>query len=234
MAELINAERFLLFREYYDDLVGYLTAKLWSRDHAMDVAQETFLRVLTHPSSRPILQPRAFLFKTAINLSIDLFRKRQWQAEEPFNVEELQDVLTVPADQETALEEREQIQLLYKAIQELPPSVGRSLCCISKNFPRPTLPHNWGFSKAWWKNTSIRPWRTVENDLETSPDARAVTRTSDRNTGPLGDSLRMLTVWLRCASFVSALGEQFRESSQHIGPLGRLVPSHELDQCRYL
>lgn len=148
MAELINAERFLLFREYYDDLVGYLTAKLWSRDHAMDVAQETFLRVLTHPSSRPILQPRAFLFKTAINLSIDLFRKRQWQAEEPFNVEELQDVLTVPADQETALEEREQIQLLYKAIQELPPQCREVFVLYLKELPQADIAAQLGIFKS--------------------------------------------------------------------------------------
>lgn len=121
MAELINTERFLLFREYYDELVTYLTMKLRSRDQAMDVAQETFLRVLTQPPSRTIQQPRAFLYKTALNLSIDLFRRRKWQAEERLDTEELRDILTVPAEQETLLELREQVHCLYQAIQELPP-----------------------------------------------------------------------------------------------------------------
>lgn len=121
MAELITTERFSLFREYYDELVTHLTMKLRSRDQAMDVAQETFLRVLTKEPSEPILQPRAFLYKTALNLSIDLFRKRTRQAEDALDSEDLQDVLTVPADQDTLVESRQQVQLLYRAIQELPP-----------------------------------------------------------------------------------------------------------------
>lgn len=121
MSELITAERFLLFREYYDELVTYLTMKLRSHDQAMDVAQETFLRVLTQPPSHTIRQPRAFLYKTALNLSIDLFRRRKWQAEERLDTEELRAILTVPAEQETLLELREQVHCLYQAIQELPP-----------------------------------------------------------------------------------------------------------------
>ena len=121
MAEFTTAERFSVFREYYDDLVSYLTMKLRSRDQAMDVAQETFLRVLTREPSAPILQPRAFLYKTALNLSIDLFRKRRQQAEEPLDSEDLQHLLPVPANQERIVESREQVLLLYRAILELPP-----------------------------------------------------------------------------------------------------------------
>ncbi len=121
MSELLCTKRFPLFQEYYDELVTYLTMKLRSRDQAMDVAQETFLRVLTQPPSRPILQPRAFLYKTALNLSIDLYRKRKCRAEETLDTEEFHDVLTVPADQDTLIESREQVQRLYQAVQELPP-----------------------------------------------------------------------------------------------------------------
>jgi RNA polymerase sigma-70 factor (ECF subfamily) len=121
MAELITAERFSVFREYYDDLVTYLTMKLRSRDQAVDVAQETFLRVLTREPSGPILQPRAFLYRTALNLSIDLFRKRRQQAEVALDSEDIQDLLTVPADQERIVESREQVATLYRAILELPP-----------------------------------------------------------------------------------------------------------------
>ncbi len=121
MSELISAERFSLFQEYYDELVTYLTMRLRSRDHAEDVAQETYLRVLTQEVSQPIVQPRAFLYKIAFNLSIDLFRKRKRQAEETLDVEELHDILTMPADQDTRLEVREQVQCLYEAVHELPP-----------------------------------------------------------------------------------------------------------------
>jgi RNA polymerase sigma-70 factor (ECF subfamily) len=125
MTELIAAERFALFREYYDELVTYFTAKLRSRDQAMDVVQETYLRILSREPSIPILQPRAFLYRTALNLSIDLFRKRRHQAEEALDSEDLQDLLTVPADQERVVESREQVHLLHQAILELPPKCRR-------------------------------------------------------------------------------------------------------------
>ncbi|BCA52869.1 RNA polymerase sigma factor FecI [Nitrospira sp. KM1] len=115
------ADRYSLFREYYDELVSYLTLKLRSRDHAMDIAQETYLRVMTQESSAPILQPRAFLYKTALNLAIDLFRKTKRQAEESLDSDDVQDALVVEADQHTRAETREQVRQLYEAILELPP-----------------------------------------------------------------------------------------------------------------
>ncbi|MEX5217139.1 MAG: sigma-70 family RNA polymerase sigma factor [Nitrospiraceae bacterium] len=121
MTNFTAAERFSVFGEYYDELVTYLTAKLRSRDQAMDVAQETYLRVLARESSQPILQPRAFLYRTALNLSIDLFRKRRQQAEETLDSDGIQDFLTMPADQERIIESRQQVRILYGAILELPP-----------------------------------------------------------------------------------------------------------------
>lgn len=116
-----TADRFLLFRDYYDELVVHLTGKLRSRDQAMDVAQDTFLRLLTQESTSPITQPRAFLYKTAWHLTVDLFRKKKRQAEESLESEEIRDALTVSADQDAIVESKELVTLLYRAIQELPP-----------------------------------------------------------------------------------------------------------------
>jgi len=86
----------------------------------MDVAQETYLRVLTNTSASSILQPRAFLYRTAINLTIDLFRKRQRQSEESLDVDGVREALVAPAEQEQVVEARERVRLLYDAILELP------------------------------------------------------------------------------------------------------------------
>jgi RNA polymerase sigma factor (sigma-70 family) len=123
--DFIATDRFPLFREYYDELVAHLTKKLRSRDHAMDVAQETFLRVLTQPPYVAIEQPRAFLYKTAWNLCLDLFRKQRRQAEESLELDEIQDALTVSADQDAIVEAKQQVTLLCRAIQELPPKCRR-------------------------------------------------------------------------------------------------------------
>ncbi|WP_447599377.1 sigma-70 family RNA polymerase sigma factor [Nitrospira sp. Nam80] len=117
----ITANRFQLFRDYYDELVAHLTRKLRSRDQAMDVAQETFLRVLSQQPDARVEHPRAFLYKTAWNLSVDLFRKQRRQAEESLESQEIQEVLIVSADQDTIVEVKEQVELLCRAIQELPP-----------------------------------------------------------------------------------------------------------------
>jgi RNA polymerase sigma factor (sigma-70 family) len=123
--DFITTDRFLLFQEYYDELVAHLTKKLRSRDQAMDLAQDTFLRVLTQGLNTPVEQPRAFLYKTAWNLSVDLFRKKRRQAEESLESEEIREVLTVSADQDAIVESKEQVELLCRAIQELPPKCRR-------------------------------------------------------------------------------------------------------------
>jgi RNA polymerase sigma-70 factor (ECF subfamily) len=87
----------------------------------MDVAQETFLRVLTHESSSPIGKPRAFLYRTALNLTVDLFRRQQRHVEESLDEESLEGSLIAPAEQETHAEAKEQVRLLYEAVMELPP-----------------------------------------------------------------------------------------------------------------
>ncbi len=121
MANEIAAERFVIFRQYYDELVKFLTVKLRSRDQALDVAQETFLRVLAQGSSVPIDRPRAFLNKTAINLTVDLFRRRQRRVEQSLDTDDIQTVLVAPPEQETVVAAKEQIRLLYEALMELPP-----------------------------------------------------------------------------------------------------------------
>jgi len=120
VANQIAAERAVIFQQYYDELVRFLTAKLRSRDQAMDVTQETFLRVLATDSNGSILRPRAFLYKTAINLTVDLFRKRRRQREESLEAGDFQDALVAPADQESMVETSQQIRLLQEAILELP------------------------------------------------------------------------------------------------------------------
>lgn len=121
MDNQLVAERFSLFREYYDELLSYLTLRLRSRDQAKDVTQETFLRVLSQAPSTPIQQPRAFLYRTALNLTVDLFRKQQRQPEESLDEADRQETLVAPAEQYAHAEAREQHRLLYEAVLELPP-----------------------------------------------------------------------------------------------------------------
>ena len=120
MPEPVNTTSFPLFQEYYAELLAFLTRKLGSRDQALDVTQETYLRILTKTPSYPILKPKAFLYRTAINLSIDIFRKQQRQTHVSLESEDVQHFLAVPSDQETTLETKKQALRLCQAIGELP------------------------------------------------------------------------------------------------------------------
>jgi RNA polymerase sigma-70 factor, ECF subfamily len=62
-----------LFRAYQEPLVRYLTRRLGDRDWAEEVAQETFLRAVRHPTS--VASERAWVFAVATNLVRDEARK---------------------------------------------------------------------------------------------------------------------------------------------------------------
>lgn len=63
-----------LFRAHNEALVRFLSSRLHSRQEAMEVAQEAYVRMLNlaHPGAVSFL--RAFLFRTAANLAVDRMR----------------------------------------------------------------------------------------------------------------------------------------------------------------
>ncbi|MFQ6347730.1 sigma-70 family RNA polymerase sigma factor [Pseudomonas sp. R11F] len=62
------------FFEHYEELVGTWTRRLRNRQHAEDLAHDTFVRVL-ESSSAEVEQPRAYLHQTARNIAVDAYRR---------------------------------------------------------------------------------------------------------------------------------------------------------------
>ncbi len=110
-----------LFQQYYGELLRFLTAKLGCREQAADVVQETFLRVRGVQDLAGVAQPRAFLYKTALNLTVDVFRRQRVRAERGLGLDLAEDLPSLVPRQDDVLEARERVQLLYSAIAELPP-----------------------------------------------------------------------------------------------------------------
>lgn len=110
-----------LFQQYYGELLRFLTAKLGCREQAADVVQDTFLRVRGLKDLAGIAQPRAFLYKTAVNLSVDLFRRQRIRAERITQLDTTEELPSLMTRQDDAVEAKERVQLLYAAIAELPP-----------------------------------------------------------------------------------------------------------------
>jgi RNA polymerase sigma-70 factor (ECF subfamily) len=65
-----------LYAEHHPWLCGWLRNKLGCVEHAADLAQDTFIRVLTLRKAAELREPRAYLSSIARSLMIDMFRRR--------------------------------------------------------------------------------------------------------------------------------------------------------------
>lgn len=105
--------------QHYQELIRYLNRTLGDRQAAADLAQESFLRLLERKTMDVIEQPRAFLFRTAINLSVDRHRRALVRAAEP--LESLgHDELDDACDPQAQASQAQQLGLLTRALDELP------------------------------------------------------------------------------------------------------------------
>lgn len=64
--------------QYYDELVEYVSFKIGNRQIALDVVQETYVRVFQRPEQFfNLLNPIAFLKKVSINIALDNLKKNK-------------------------------------------------------------------------------------------------------------------------------------------------------------
>jgi RNA polymerase sigma factor (sigma-70 family) len=66
-----------LFREHNEALIRFLCTRVGSRNEALEIAQEAYVRLLSLDQPGAISYLRAFLFKTAANIAVDRHRRHQ-------------------------------------------------------------------------------------------------------------------------------------------------------------
>ena len=115
-----------IFLEHRDALLGYATSLVGDRMRAEDVVQEAWLRFSAASDkgeSKSIAQPVGYLYRIVRNLAIDLARKLSAEAWHPSS-EAIEAFLSeVPADiadPEREAVDRDQLQALAAALDELP------------------------------------------------------------------------------------------------------------------
>lgn len=64
-----------LYMDHHNWLVGWLRRRLGNIDHAADIAQDTFVRVLLKPAIEVIEEPRAYLTVIAKGLVANAYRR---------------------------------------------------------------------------------------------------------------------------------------------------------------
>jgi RNA polymerase sigma-70 factor (ECF subfamily) len=114
----ITALRDLLLADY-GDLNRRLTRRLGSADLASDVLHETYLRLERINEIGPVLNPKAYLFRIAINVANDRRRAENRR----LTTEEADCLLEIPdhrPDAARVIEDRSEVALLRRVIAKLP------------------------------------------------------------------------------------------------------------------
>jgi RNA polymerase sigma-70 factor (ECF subfamily) len=112
-------------RRYHDSLIQFLRQRLRVPEDALDVAQETYIRLMQYQDSRQIRSPSSMLFRIAINVANDLGRAELARgAPNQCSVDELEIASDEPSA-ERQLTGRQDLELLYTVIEQLPPKCRR-------------------------------------------------------------------------------------------------------------
>lgn len=108
-------------------LKRFLRRFIKSREGADDLAQEAFLRAFAAESERAIASPKAFLFKVARNLALNELARQSSATTQPLGDFEGQAVLedSSQAAVDDAVDGRERIRMLARAIAALPPQCAK-------------------------------------------------------------------------------------------------------------
>jgi RNA polymerase sigma-70 factor (ECF subfamily) len=108
-----------MLENYYRELVCFLNAKLGNRQVAEDVVHDAYVRVLERSSDTPIDQPRAFLYRTALNLVIDGHRRNALRQTEPLEVLDSEERFAA-CSPHTTHDHGQRLEMLERALAELP------------------------------------------------------------------------------------------------------------------
>ncbi len=108
------------FLASYDELTRFLTKKLGCSELAADIVQDTYLRVTRVDQKTEVSHPKAFLFRTAVNLAADVMRRRQLRSAYETDSISAEEIASQAPSAETALEAQQQCRLLRVAVETLP------------------------------------------------------------------------------------------------------------------
>ncbi|QGZ65158.1 sigma-70 family RNA polymerase sigma factor [Paraburkholderia acidisoli] len=112
-----------MVERYYRELVRFLSRLVNDGDTAADIAQESYVRVLSlRNTGAAISDPRGLLYRTARNLVIDTHRRATVRAHHVDELETIDEpVAPVSSQPEAAWEASRRTTALVAAIDALPP-----------------------------------------------------------------------------------------------------------------
>ena len=106
-----------VYRRYGDDVLRLACFYLGSREQAEDVAQDVFVRFLTKGDEVPPEKEKAWLMVAAVNRCRDHWRSAWFRRV----LKDEDTLLRIPAEENDALERREEREAVLQAVQKLAP-----------------------------------------------------------------------------------------------------------------
>lgn len=133
--------------QYHESLIRFLRQRLRVKEDAADVAQEAYIRMMQYEGSRQIKSPSSMLFRIAINVANDFGRSEQARrASSQCSLDGL-DLASDRATPEREIAAEQDLELLYEAIEHLPPKCQRVfLLSRAKRMTYPEIARHCGIS----------------------------------------------------------------------------------------
>ena len=119
MSEDVRPVLLNFLTQRYGDLKLRLSRRLGSDDLAGDALQDTWLRLQRLEQQGPILDPRSFLLRMAVNIAVDQQRS-QSRVLPRGEIEALLDLPDLTPGPEQRLEDRQEMAALMNVLQRLP------------------------------------------------------------------------------------------------------------------
>ena len=119
----LNEEFMKAYEKYSDAIFRYCYFRVYDRERAKDLVQETFMKTWEYMAERRgrILRMKAFLFRVANNLIVDWYRGKHKEPLPMEDIEEEAEVRAVDARLDDILDARANVEELSRALGMLDP-----------------------------------------------------------------------------------------------------------------
>lgn len=155
------------FMENREALRAYLTRQFGSASMADDLTQETWLRVASRTLGERIGNPRAYIFRIARNLGMDLRRREAMGIEvqaDPFTVEQVIDARLDPAQ---AAQLNSDLHQLVQVIADLPPRCREVfVLCRVEGLDHQQIAERLGISKSTVVSQMVKAMQRIEQAVQ--------------------------------------------------------------------
>ena len=109
-----------LFVQHAHEISAYVRGRWPKEQDVNDIVQDAFLRLSQYPEPETIQNPRAFLFQTAANLTVDRHRRRETRERHDEPEAEIDAVADPDLSPELYWQTQQQLQQFAVWLEELP------------------------------------------------------------------------------------------------------------------